>query len=213
MSRDSSSSVMAVALPAEVKPAAQIAPHPPRTAPSPLRLRNERHVQRQGLARDGPEGGRRQLDFLYIYIVGNDWTKAGLNSFLSRARRVGATPLISCYHLLSDGRKKGYKGGEPEVVFRALKDKDLMRAYLEDTKRLFTVLSKHPAPVIYHSEADSWTFCSGGDGRHARRRPVPPPRSSRPRCRRRLPARTRSRDSPARFSASATATPAQRLPG
>jgi hypothetical protein len=111
--------------------------------------------------KDWPETAQKEgvrWEFLYVYIVGVEWEEGWLNTFLSRCRRAGAIPLISYYHLMSDGRKKGYKGGEPEVVFRALKDKDLMRAYLEDTRRLFQFLANHPGPVIYHSEADSWNF-------------------------------------------------------
>jgi len=75
-----------------------------------------------------------------------------------------------------------------------------MRAYLEDTKRLFTVLSKHLRPVIYHSEADSWTFVQwlATDDTHDGR-PVPRRVKVDRDARRRLPARTRSRDSPARL--------------
>lgn len=112
--------------------------------------------------KDWPETAQKEAgigwNFLYTYIVGADWEEGWLNGFLGRCRRAGAIPLISYYHLLHDGRKKGYSGGEPEVVFRSLKDKDLMRAYLEDTKRLFVFLAKQPGPVIYHSEADSWNF-------------------------------------------------------
>jgi len=142
---------------------------PPEPKPKSVRPPLERLLPHYGFGmnamsnvKDWPESAQKESgiawDFLYIYIVGNEWEEGWLNAFLGRCRRLGATPLISYYHLMSDGRKKGYKGSEPEVVFRALKDKDLMRAYLEDTKRLFLFLSKHPGPVIYHSEADSWTF-------------------------------------------------------
>ncbi len=101
--------------------------------------------------------------FIYTYVFPNTKKREGTQQIYvdwvcDKAKRTKSFPIFSMYGLLNFGRDEGYKGSEVETIPRVCKNKDLMRQYFLENKRVMQLIQSKGVYAIFHSEPDSWAF-------------------------------------------------------